>query len=120
MSIADLSWFEWGIIACGVAVIVAAAMRLQHFLVQVRSLITEIVGIVVLLSGGVLYAVAVPQWLRVQDELSQLSDRAAAGLTDQVQTLYTLYFGAISLMMLGGLLTVFGIFGRMAVRSRKN
>ncbi len=120
MSITDLSWFEWGIIACVVAIIVAAAMRLQHFLVQVRSLITEIVGIVVLLSGGVLYAVAVPQWLRLQDDLSQLSDRAAAGLTDQVQTLYTLYFGAISLMMLGGLLTVFGIFGRMAVRSKKN
>ncbi len=119
MSIADLGWFEWGLIACVVAIIVAAALRLQRFLVQVRSLITEIVGIVVLLSGGFLYAVAVPQWLRVQDDLTQLSDRAAVGLSDQVQTLYTLYFGAISLMMLGGLLTVFGIFGRMAGRSKK-
>jgi hypothetical protein len=115
----DLSWFEWGLIACAVVVIVAAATRLQRVLAQLRGLITEIVGFVVLLSGGFLYAVAVPQWLRVQDELAQLSDRAAAGLSDQVQTLYTLYFGSISLMMLGGLLTVFGIFGRMAVRPRK-
>lgn len=113
----DLSWIEWGAVASVLLVITAVAWRFRPTLLHLRSLITEIVGIVVLLSGGFLYAVAVPQWLRVQDELTQLPDRS--GLSDQVQTLYTLYFGAISLMMLGGLLTVFGIFGRMASRKRK-
>lgn len=115
----DLSWLEWGALVGILAIIVAVGVRLRIALIQLRSIIAEVVGVIVLLSGLFLYAVAVPQWLHVQDELAQLSGQQA-GLGEQVQTLYTLYFGAISLMMLGGLLTIFGIFGRMASRNRRS
>jgi hypothetical protein len=61
----------------------------------------------------------VPQWSQIHAEIAELSGTATSGLTEQVQTLYTLYFGSISLMMLGGLLTLFGLFGRMASARKK-
>ncbi len=116
----DMSWLGWGLAAvCILAAVMMALLRLQNMLAKLKDLITEILGVVVLISGVFLYVVAVPQWSQIQAEIAELSGKATAGLSEQVQTLYTLYFGSISLMMLGGLLTLFGLFGRMTSARKK-
>jgi len=114
-----MSWLGWSLAAASLAVAaMLILLRLQDLLSKLKDLITEILGLIVLISGAFLYVVAVPQWSQIHVEIAQLSGNAPSGLTEQVQTLYTLYFGSISLMMLGCLLTLFGVFGRMAARKK--
>ncbi len=114
-----ISWPGWGIVVGAVLAVIFILFRYRDTLLQLKNLITEIVGVIVLMSGLFLYATAVPQWLQMHDEIAQLAPPSAPSLSDHVQTLYTLYFGSISLMMLGGLLTAFAIFGRVASRAKR-
>ncbi len=115
----DLSWPGWGIVVSVLLAVIPALMRFRDMLTRLKNLITEILGVIVLMSGLFLFVEAVPQWSQIQAEIAQLSANSTPGLDEHVQTLYTLYFGAISLMMLGGLLTLFGILGRMTPTSKK-
>ena len=115
----DLSWPGWGIVVSVLLAVIPALMRFRDMLTRLKNMITEIFGVIVLMGGLFLFAEAVPQWSQIHTEIARLSANSTAGLDEHVQTLYTLYFGAISLMMLGGMLTLFGILGRITSTTKR-
>ncbi|HLW46952.1 MAG TPA: hypothetical protein VKW09_04210 [bacterium] len=107
----DVSWSTWGTIISVVLMVVPALVRLRQHLVKLQDLIIEIVGVVVLLVGAVLYMVTVPQWVPVREQMERLG-------TD-VQSLSILFFGSIAMTMLGAMLTLFGILGRVSTTLKR-
>ena len=109
----DLSWQGWSIVISVTLAVIPTLFRLWHVLAESKDLIVEVFGLIVLMGGVYLYTAAMPQWQQLQALIAQLSIPSSSGLGQQIQTLPTLYFGSIGLMMVGGLLTLFGLFGRM-------
>lgn len=107
----DLSWSGWGTIVSILFALIPALFRFREVLVRLQDLITEVAGIVVLMVGLVLYAITVPQWLQVRTQMAQLGPG--------VESLLMLFFGSIGLMMMGGMLTLFGLLGRITASMRK-
>jgi hypothetical protein len=115
----DLGWSGWGTIISILAVVVPALFRFRVVLVRSLDLITEIVGLVVLMGGLFLYSVIVPQWFQITSQVDQLSVNSRPALGEEVQGLHVLLFGSVSFMLLGGLLTVFGLLGRVTANMKK-
>jgi hypothetical protein len=118
----DLGWSGWSTVVSIISIFVAlipGVFRFRAVLSKWKDLISEIIGIVVLLGGLFLYSVTVPQWVQIQTQVTQLSTNASPALGQEVQSLHTLFFGSIGLMMLGGLLTVFGLLGRMTTGTKR-
>lgn len=118
-----LSWSELGTISTIVSIMLAvipAVVRFRGVLAKSSDLITEIVGIVVLMGGLFVYVTAMPQWVQIQDQLSRLSPSSGSTLGEDIQSLHILFFGSIGLMMLGGLLTLFGLVGRVMTSTKKH
>ncbi len=115
----DLSWSGWSTIVSILLALIPTLFRFREVLSKSKDLVTEIVGIVVLIGGLLLYAVTVPQWLQIQGQITQLSAHSSPTLAQEAQSLHILFFGSIGVMMLGGLLTVFGLIGRMTTTSTK-
>ncbi len=117
-----LGWNEWGTISTVVSIMLAvipAVVRFRQVLAKSADLITEIVGIIVLMGGLFVYVTAMPQWVQVQDQITRLSSPEGGTLGQDAQSLHILFFGSIGLMMLGGLLTLFGLVGRVMTGSKK-
>jgi uncharacterized membrane protein YidH (DUF202 family) len=111
-----LSWSELGTISTVVSILLAvvpAVIRFRQVLVKESALITEVVGIIVLMGGLFVYVTAMPQWVQIQEQIARLSSPAGTSFGEDVQSLHILFFGSIGLMMLGGLLTMFGLVGRV-------
>lgn len=108
----DLGWSGWGTIISLLFALIPTLFRFREALIRLQDLITEIAGIVVLIGGLILYAVTVPQWVPIRAQMAQLGQG--------VESLLLLFFGSIGLMMLGGLLTVFGLLGRITARIKSN
>ena len=115
----DLNWSGWSTIISILAILVPALYRFRTVLSRSMDLITEIVGVVVLMGGLLVYSVTVPQWLQIQSQVQQLSANTSPTLGQELQSLHILFFGSIGVMMLGGLLTVFGLLGRMTPPAKK-
>jgi hypothetical protein len=118
----DLGWSAWSTIVTIISIVLAVVPGLFRFrgvLSKWKDLIAEIIGIIVLLGGLLLYSVTVPQWVQIQSQMTQLSTSATPTLGQEVQSLHALFFGSIGLMMLGGLLTVFGLLGRMTTGAKR-
>lgn len=117
-----LSWSEWGTITSILSILLAvipAVIRFRDVLAKSIDLITEFVGIVVLLGGVYVYVSAMPQWVQIQDQIARLPSSSGPALGEDVQSLHILFFGSIGLMMLGGLLTLFGVIGRVMAGPKK-
>lgn len=112
----DLSWSGWSTIVSILLALIPTVFRFRQVLFTSKDLVTEIVGLVVLMAGLLLYAVTVPQWLQIQGQIAQLSAHSSPTLAQEIQSLHILFFGSIGVMMLGGLLTVFGLIGRLTGR----
>jgi uncharacterized membrane protein YidH (DUF202 family) len=108
----DLSWSGWSTVVSILVTLIPALYRFRDVLLKAQDLITETVGIIVLLGGLFVYAVTMPQWLQMQDQIARLSATSNPTLGDDLRSLHTLFFGSIGLMLLGGLLIVFGLLGR--------
>lgn len=109
----DLGWPGWGIMVSILLAIIPVLYRLWQVLAESKDLIIEIVGLVVLMGAFYLYMATMPQWLQVQALIAQPSTPSNPGLGQQIHTIPTVYFGSIGLMMVGGLLTLFGLLGRL-------
>ena len=110
----DFSWSEWGRIASILSVLVAlipTVLRFRDALAKMQDLITEMVGIMLLMGGVVMYAATVPKWLVFQAQMARLGPEA--------QSLPMLFFGSMGLMTLGGMLTLFGLVGRITASLKK-
>jgi uncharacterized membrane protein YidH (DUF202 family) len=107
----DLSWSTWGTVISVILTVVPALVRFREHLAKLQDLITEIVGVLVLLTGSVLYMMTVPRWLPVRAEMERLG-------TD-VESLTLLYFSSVALTMIGAILTLFGIVGRVTASLRR-
>jgi uncharacterized membrane protein YidH (DUF202 family) len=114
----DLGWSGWSTIISIIVALVPAVFRFRQVLLKSQDLITELVGIVVLLGGLFVYVTAVPQWVQIQEQIARLSTSSPT-LGEEVQSLHLLFFGSIGLMILGGLLTLFGLMGRVMMGSKK-
>ena len=101
----DLSWSTWGTLISVLLTVVPALIRFRAQLLRLQDLIIEGVGFVVLLVGAVMYMVTVPQWIPLRTQMERLG-------TD-VENVTILYFGSIALTLLGAILTLFGILGRV-------
>jgi uncharacterized membrane protein YidH (DUF202 family) len=107
----DLSWSTWGTVVSVLLTVVPALIRFREHLVKLQDLITETVGVVVLLTGAVLYMMTLPRWLPVRAQMERLG-------TD-VESLTMIFFGSIVLTMLGTMLTLFGVVGRVSASLRR-
>jgi uncharacterized membrane protein YidH (DUF202 family) len=105
------SWSTWGTIASVLLTIVPALLRFRAHLLKLQDLITEIVGVVFLLIGAILYMITVPQWIPLRAQMERMG-------TD-VESLVVLYFGSIALTLMGAMLTLFGIVGRVTTSLKR-
>ncbi len=104
----DLSWLSrWGTLISVLFALIPTLLRFRVVLVKIQDLIIEIAGIVVLLGGLVAYSIIVPQWLQFKAQMAQQGF--------EVESLPMVFFGSIGLMVLGGVLTLFGLIGRVTV-----
>ena len=110
----DLGWYEWGKIASILSVLVAlipTVLRFRAAIARMQDLITEVAGVVLLLGGVVLYSEIVPKWLQFQVQMARLGQ--------DVDNVPMFFFGSIGLMLLGGMLTLFGLVGRITASIKK-
>ena len=108
----DIGWSGWSTIVSILLAVIPAVVKFRQVLLRSQDLITEFVGIVVLMGGLYVYVTAMPQWLQIQDQISRMSPNSSS-LGQDIQSLHTLFFGSIGLMVLGGMLTMFGVVGRV-------
>lgn len=104
------SWSRWGTLLSVLFALIPTVLRFRVVLVKIQDLIIEIAGIVILLAGLIMYAMIVPHWLQFKAQMAQ------QGL--EVESLPMVFFGSIALMVLGGVLTLFGLMGRIAINMR--
>jgi uncharacterized membrane protein YidH (DUF202 family) len=91
--------------------VVPALIKFREHLMKLQDLITEIVGVVFLLVGAVMYMITIPHWIPLRTQMERLG-------TD-VESLVILYFGSIALTLMGAMLTVFGILGRVTATLKR-
>jgi uncharacterized membrane protein YidH (DUF202 family) len=107
----DLSWSTWGTVVSVLLTVVPALIRFREHLAKLQDLITETVGVIILLTGSVLYMMTLPRWLPVRAQMERLG-------TD-VESLTMLFFGSIVLTMIGTMLTLFGVVGRVSASLKR-
>ena len=113
-SMTDFGWYEWGRIASILSVLVAlipTVLRFRAAIARMQDLITEVAGVLLLLGGVVLYSEIVPKWLQCQVQMARLGQ--------DVDNVPMFFFGSIGLMLLGGMLTLFGLVGRITASIKK-
>lgn len=115
----DLGWSGWSTIVSILLALIPAVVKFRQVLLRSQDLITEFVGIVVLMGGLYVYVTAIPQWVQIQDQINRISPNSGSTLGQDIQSLHTLFFGSIGLMVLGGMLTMFGVLGRVMTGPKK-
>jgi len=106
IAMTDPGWTGWNTVVSVLVALIPALFRFREVLLKSQDLVTEIAGIIVLMGGLVLYAETMPQWLQLQAQMAKM------GL--EVEGLQMMFFGSLGLMTLGGLLTLFGLLGRLS------
>lgn len=108
----DLSWNGWSTLASIALAVIPAVLKFRAELTRALDVVAELVGLVVLMFGVLLYTYTLPLLQQLQANLPQMSIESPSLAAQQVQVLYTLYPGSIALMVLGGLLALSGVLGR--------
>ncbi len=108
----DLSQVDWAKILSISFTIIPAVYKYRGVLRKVTDVLAEAIGFMALIGGLYVYTRILPQ---VQEVASQLKADPSVSTAQHLQTLDMLYFGSIGLMVLGGLISVFGLIGRLEV-----
>lgn len=101
---------DWARILSITFTVIPAVYKYRGVLAKVTDLIAEGLGFLSLVLGLYLYTNTLPQ---IQTVALQLSSEPSPATTQHLQTLDLLYFGSIGLMVLGGLVSLFGLIGRL-------
>ncbi len=101
---------DWARILSVTFTLIPAVYKYRGVLAKVTDLIAEGFGFLALVLGLYLYTNTLPQ---IQTVALQLSSEPSPGTAQHLQTLDLLYFGSIGLMVLGGLVSLFGLIGRL-------
>jgi hypothetical protein len=109
----------WGTLITFFVILLPAVIRHRAELTRYLDIIAELFGLVVLVGGVVLYTEMLPQWERFQANITQLAGESPAFAADYLQTLHILHSGSIALMVLGGLVALFGLLGRVRPSARQ-
>lgn len=115
----DFSWNGWGILVSIAVALIPALLKFREELTRAIDLVAEFIGLLGLLFGVFLYATTLPHFERLQLDLGRISAESPGLAAQQMQTLWTLYSGSIALMVLGGLLAVSGLLGRLHAGIRR-
>ncbi|OLD53484.1 MAG: hypothetical protein AUI83_08810 [Armatimonadetes bacterium 13_1_40CM_3_65_7] len=117
MSVPDLSQVDWAKVISLSFTVVPVVYRYRGVLAKITDVLAEAIGFSALVGGLYVYTQTLPEIPTAA--LQFKSDPSLSG-AEHIQTLDLLYFCAISLMVLGGLLTVSGLLGRFqaSVRDR--
>jgi len=117
MSVPDLSQVDWAKIISLSFTIVPVVYRYRGVLTKITDVLAEAIGFTALVGGLYIYTRTLPE---IQIATIQWKVDPSLSAAEHIQTLDLLYFGAISLMVLGGLLSVSGLVGRFqaSVRDR--
>jgi len=117
MSVPDLSQVDWAKVISLSFTIVPVVYRYRGVLTKITDVLAEAIGFTALVGGLFIYTRTLPE---IQIAAIQLKADPSLSGAEHIQTLDLLYFGAISLMVLGGLLSVSGLVGRFqaSVRDR--
>ncbi len=113
----DLSQVDWAKWISISFTIIPVVYKYRAALRKVTDLLAEAIGFTALVGGVYIYTRVFPE---VHQATAQLRADPSLSLADYVRTLDLLYFGSIGLMVLGGLVSVFGLIGRLesALRER--
>ncbi len=106
----DLSQLDWAKILSISFTIIPAVYKYRGVLRKVTDVLAEAIGFMALIGGLYVYTRILPQ---VQEVATQLKADPSVSTAQHLQTLDMLYFGSIGLMVLGGLISVFGLIGRL-------
>ena len=109
----DLTWDGWKTVLSIALTVIPAVAKFRVQLTRAIDIVSEAIGLIVLVFGVLLYTHSLPQWQRLQGNLVQLTAESPILAAAQFQTLFTLYTGSIALMVLGGLLAFSGLVGRI-------
>ena len=108
----DILGDPWGTLLTLTVILIPAIVRNRAELARYLDIISELFGLVVLTLGVILYSDTLPQWERFRANITQLSGESPMFAAEYLQTLTSLYFGSIALMVLGGLVALFGLLSR--------
>lgn len=108
----DILGDPWGTLLTLAVVLIPAIIKNRAELTRFLDIISELLGLIVLAAGVMLYSDTLPQWERFRANITQLSGESPVFAAEHVQTLTILYSGSIALMVLGGLVALFGLLGR--------
>ncbi len=106
----DLSQVDWAKVLSISFTIIPAVYRYRGVLRKITDVLAEAIGFIALIGGLYVYTRTLPE---VQVVAIQLKADPSVSTAQHLQTLDMLYFGSIGLMVLGGLITVFGLIGRL-------
>lgn len=106
----DLSQLDWAKVLSISFTIIPAVYKYRGVLRKITDVLAEAIGFIALIGGLYVYTRTLPE---VQVVASQLKADPSVSTAQYLQTLDMLYFGSIGLMVLGGLITVFGLIGRL-------
>ena len=117
MSVPDLSQVDWAKVISLSFTIVPVVYKYRGVLTKITDVLAEAIGFSALVGGLYIYTRTLPE---IQIATAQWKVDPSLSAAEHIQTLDLLYFGAISLMVLGGLLSVSGLVGRFqaSVRDR--
>ena len=117
MSVPDLSQVDWAKVISLSFTIVPVVYKYRGVLTKITDVLAEAIGFTALVGGLYIYTRTLPE---IQIATVQWKVDPSLSAAEHIQTLDLLYFGAISLMVLGGLLSVSGLVGRFqaGVRDR--
>ena len=106
----DLSQVDWAKVLSISFTIIPAVYKYRGVLRKITDVLAETIGFMALIGGLYIYTRTLPE---VQVVAIQLKADPSVSTAQHLQTLDMLYFGSIGLMVLGGLITVFGLIGRL-------
>lgn len=108
----DIIGDPWGTLATLALTVIPAVIKYRAELTRFLDIITELFGLIVLAFGVIVYSETLPMWERFQANLGQLAADSPAFTAEHLRTLHVLYSGSIALMVLGGVVALFGLLGR--------
>ena len=110
MPVPDLSHVDWAKVLSLSFTVLPAVYKYRAVLAKIVDVLAEAIGFTALIGGLYIYSRTLPE---VNLATAQFRIDPTVSALEYLRTLDLLYFGAISLMVLGGLLTVSGLIGRL-------
>lgn len=112
LNMPDLGQVDWAKWVSLSFTILPVVYKYRASLRKVTDILAEAIGFSALVGGLYVYTRVFPE---VHTAAAQLQVDPSLSLADHVRTLDLLYFGSIGLMVLGGLVSIFGLIGRLEI-----